>query len=214
MTATVSSFDSNPDFLSSCSDKSVIADSNLNTKAPFISDIKKKDLIKNVFVPDDNFSFPEKNRSFKSEWFKRFPRLCYSPSEDAVYCLACVLFGHKFPAKASRVQSFYSQPFKHWPAAVSACKVHAEGKKKNKQSSNEPCQSLHSKTWSILTNIMAHLKGSGEEIEVMLTKKFKEVEKNRNELKPIVDTVILLGRLGLPFRGYRDDSQYHPNVGE
>ena len=24
----------------------------------------------------------------------------------------------------------------------------------------------------------------------------------------------MLGRLGLPFRGNRDDSQYHPNVGE
>ena len=44
-------------------------------------------------------------------------------SEDAVYCLACVLFGHKCPQKASRVKNFYSQPFRHWPAAVPACKV-------------------------------------------------------------------------------------------
>ena len=157
VTATVSCCNLNPEFLSSCSDKSVIAistsslnygksftDSNLNTagescgvgalstcnrydvatyrsKAPFISDIEKKDLIENVFVPDDNFSFPETNRSLKSEWFKWFPLLCYSPSEDAVYCLACVLFGYKFPEKASRVKNFYSQPFRHWPAAVSAC---------------------------------------------------------------------------------------------
>ena len=42
----------------------------------------------------------------------------------------------------------------------------------------------------------------------------KEVKKNRNKLKPIVDIVILLGRLGLPFRGNRDNCQYHPNVGE
>ena len=62
---------------------------------------------------------------------------------------------------------------------------------------------------------MAHLKGSGEEIEVMLTKSpDKEVQKNRNKLKPIVDRAILLGKFGLPFRGNRDVSQYHPNVGE
>ena len=62
---------------------------------------------------------------------------------------------------------------------------------------------------------MAHLKGSGEEIEVMLTKSSDiEVQKNCNKLKPIVDKVLLLGRLGLPFRGHRDDSQYHPNVEE
>ena len=62
---------------------------------------------------------------------------------------------------------------------------------------------------------MVHLKGSGEEIEFMLTKSSdNDVNKNRNKLNPIVDTVILLGRLGLSFRGHRDDSQYHPNVGE
>ena len=78
------------------------------SNAPFISDIEKKDLIKNVFVPDDNFSFPETNRSFKSEWFTWFPWLCYSPSEDAIYCLACVLLGHKLSEKATRVKNVYS----------------------------------------------------------------------------------------------------------
>ena len=37
------------------------------SKAPFIFDIEEKVLIKNVFVPDDNISFPETNRSYKSE---------------------------------------------------------------------------------------------------------------------------------------------------
>ena len=32
------------------------------SKTPFISDIEKKDLTKNVFVPDDNFSFLETNK--------------------------------------------------------------------------------------------------------------------------------------------------------
>ena len=57
--------------------------------------------------------------------------LGYVILQDAFYCLACVLFGHNFPEKASRV-NFYSQPFRHWSAAVSAFKVHAEGKKKMK----------------------------------------------------------------------------------
>ena len=46
------------------------------------------------------------------------------------------------------------------------------------------------KTWSVLRYIMPHLKDSGEENEVMLTKSHdKEVQKSRNKLKPIVDTV-------------------------
>ena len=71
---------------------------------------------------------------------------------------------------------------------------------------------MHSKTWRVLSNIMAHLKGSGE--EMLTNSSNKEVKKNSNKLKPIFDTVILLERLGLPLRGHRDSSQYHPNVVE
>ena len=57
-----------------------------------------------------------------------------------------LIAGLVFPEKISRVKNFYSQPFRHWPSAVSACKVHTEGKKKKGESSNGSCQSLHSKT--------------------------------------------------------------------
>ena len=33
-------------------------------------------------------------------------------------------------------------------------------------------------------------------------------------LAPIIDTIITLGRLGLPSCGHRDDSKYRPKVGE
>ena len=48
----------------------------------------------------------------------------------------------------------------------------------------------------------------------MLTKNFdQKVFKNRNKVKPIVDTIILLGRLGLLFRGHGYDSRYYQSVG-
>ena len=61
------------------------------------------------------------------------------------------------------------------------------------------------------------MKGLVEEIDLMIDRNCKkEVEENRKRLAPIIDTiiVILLGRLGQAFRGHRDDSQFHPNVGE
>ena len=83
-------------------------------KAPKLSDAERKDLIKNVFVPDDSFSFPKSNsRSFRLEWLKQFPWLCYSPSEDGAYCLSCILLGHTRRAEASRVKNLYSQPAKY-----------------------------------------------------------------------------------------------------
>ena len=73
---------------------------------------EKVDLIKNMFVPEENFCFPETTRSFKYEWLLLLPWLCYSPSEDVSYCLSCVLFGHDFRTKASQVKNLFSQPFR------------------------------------------------------------------------------------------------------
>ena len=77
-----------------------------------------------------NFHFPEKLRSFKCEWLLLFPWLCYSSSENAFYCLSCVLFGQDFPTKASWVKNLFSQPFMVWSSAVSYFWSHCERKKK------------------------------------------------------------------------------------
>ena len=42
----------------------------------------------------------------------------------------------------------------------------------------------------------------------------KEVQKNCDKPKPIVDLIILFGRLSLSFRENRDDSKHHPNAKE
>ena len=41
-----------------------------------------------------------------------------------------------------------------------------------------------------------------------------EFEENHRELAAIIDVIITLERLGLPFHGHCGDSKYHPNVGE
>ena len=99
---------------SSCIYKSKYDVATYREKAPHLSYSEKVDLIKNVFVPEKNFCFPETTRSFKYEWLLLFPWLCCSPSEDASYCFSCVLFCHDFPTKASRFKNLFSQPFRAW----------------------------------------------------------------------------------------------------
>ena len=41
-----------------------------------------------------------------------------------------------------------------------------------------------------------------------------EVEENRKVLISIIDAIVILGRLGLPFRGHCGDSKYHLKVGD
>ena len=38
-------------------------------------------------------------------------------------------------------------------------------------------------------------------------------QENQNLLHPIIDTVLLCGRLGIALRGHTDDSKFHPEIG-
>ena len=59
------------------------------------------------------------------------------------------------------------------------------------------------------------MKGLVEEIDLGIDSNCKkEVEEKGEILTPIIDTVILLERLGLAFRRHRHDSQFHLNVGK
>ena len=79
----------------------------------------------------------------------------------------------------------------------------------------ELIQSLHFLTWPELEAIFSQIKGSSHDINLLCDRKYKhEVEENRKVLVPTIDTIITLGRLGLPFCGHCDDSKYHPKVGE
>ena len=146
--------------------------------------VKEVELIKNVFVPE------KKTRSFKYEWPLLFRWLCYSPCEDASYCLSCILFRHDFPPKASWVRNLFSQSFRAWP--VSYFRAHCESKKKKIDPSHESLvQSLHFSIWPKLEAILSQIKGSSHEINLLCDRKCKhEVEENRKVLVPIIDTTV------------------------
>ena len=102
---------------------------NIGKKASHLSYGEKVDLIKTVFVPEKNFRFPKAIRPFKYEWLLLFPWLCCSHSENASYCLSCVLFDHDFPPKASRAKDLFQQPLRAWSSAASYFRAYRESKK-------------------------------------------------------------------------------------
>ena len=92
---------------SSCIYKSKDNVATYREKASYLSYGEKVDLMKNEFVAEKNFRFPETTRSCKYECLLLFPWLCYSPSEDTSHCLSCVLFGNDFPTNASRIKNLF-----------------------------------------------------------------------------------------------------------
>ena len=81
----------------------------------FREKVKGMDSPQNVFKPDKKFSFPKTNgRCFRYNWLELHSSwLCYSLSKDGTYCLSCVLFGDRFPGKASKFKNLFSVPFRH-----------------------------------------------------------------------------------------------------
>ena len=143
-------------------------------------------------------------RRFRYNWLDLYPWLCYSPLKDGGYCLSCVLFGDRFPGKASKLKNLFSC---RWNDASTSFERHA-----GHGTGGE--MGLHACTFLILTSLLSQVAGYAQPIEIMMDSNLrKEVADNRKKLKPIVDAVTFCGRLGLPLHGHRDDSKYHPEVG-
>ena len=167
------------------------------------------ELVKKVFKPDKKFSFPKTNgRSFGYNWLESYTWLCYSPSTDGAFCLSCVLLGDIFCGKAKKINRLFSEPLRRWNDAAFTFKKHAgEG------TGGE--MGLHASTFPMLTALLAQMSGAAQPIEAILdTNVKKEIKENRDKLASIADAVLYCGRLGLPLRGHRDDSKYHPEVGQ
>ena len=186
---------------------------NFRYRGSNLSDIQRKEIIQNVFVPNSSFHFPKVvGRQFKREWLKQFPWLCYSPSMDGGFCLACVLFGHEF-SKGSKVKLLRTDPVRSSPSAVSDFKRHVEGKRKKKD--HDKNRTLQKDTSALLYSVPEKMEKNLKDIDEILDRQFKfEVSENRKILRSIIDTIIFLGRQGLALRGHRDDSPYHTDVGE
>ena len=74
---------------------------------------------------------------------------------------------------------------------------------------------LHSYTYPVYIALLSNITGKTQPINVLVdTNLRKRIAENRKKLAPIADTVKLCGRLGISFRGHRDDSRYHHEVGE
>ena len=186
---------------------------NIRYRRNNLSGIQRKEIIQNVFVPNSSFHYPKVDgRQFKREWLKQSPWLCYSKSMDIGFCLACVLFDHEF-AKGSKAKLLRTDPVRSSPSAVSDFKRHVEGKRKKKD--HDKNRTLHNDTSPLPFTVQEKMEKNLEDVDEMLDWQFKfDVSENRKILRSIIDTIIFLGRQDLALMRHRDDSQYHPVVGE
>ncbi|CAB4029058.1 52 kDa repressor of the inhibitor of the kinase-like, partial [Paramuricea clavata] len=131
----------------------------------------------------------------------------FKPDKNIHFLRLVAEASDRFPGKCGKIHNLFSQPLRRWSGAAYTLKHHA-----GQGLGGE--MSLHSCTFPILTSLLSQMSGKAQPIEVILdTNLKKEIEENRKKLASIVDSVIFCGHLGLPLRGHRDDSKYHPEVG-
>ncbi|XP_065665394.1 52 kDa repressor of the inhibitor of the protein kinase-like [Hydra vulgaris] len=106
-----------------------------------------------------------------------------------------------------------SKPFSYWNDASAHFKKHDFGKNNN----NQTCRNkgLHVKTAEVLFSSSSFWSFKTEPIDITSRKIIlSQISENCRLLLPIIETIILCGRLGLPLRGHRDNSKFHPGRSE
>ena len=161
------------------------------------------DLINNVFSPDSDFKFPKHagGRKFRHAWLSEYDWLKYSPSREGGFCLPCSLFSHGVPSKSKGLMT--SKPIFPSANTHNALRDHAN-----------TLQGIHAFSVGAMNKFKLEYEGRAKSIDALIETAIAQKEEQLREvLRPIVDTVIFLGRRGLPFRGHRDSSSAYPEAG-
>ena len=95
------------------------------SRAKNITINEKSSFVKDVFIPDETYNFPKRNkRKFNVKWLKSHPWLCYSPAKDGAYCLPCCLFYHNNEKHTANINVLVSAPLTRWNNAATHFKHH------------------------------------------------------------------------------------------
>ena len=174
------------------------ADTATTILPPNYSNAEKLRMPKNIAMPDQTFKFPitvtnHRNLRFQYRWLIRFKWLAYSQSENGAFCKYCVLFGSKAGTGVGNqpLGALSAVKFQRWKHALERFVDHENTK-------------YHHDSVVAAETATAILFGQQESIAIQLDHQRKQqILDNRRKIAPIVETIILCGRQGIPFRGHR-----------
>lgn len=173
-------------------------------KKSILTDNDRINVLKNVWKPDKNYTFPvsssggesskPKNRKFCYSWLEKHRWLTYSKIEDAAYCKYCAIFApHQVGSRSAQATgSLVIEGFKNWKKALEKFVQHE-------------VSSYHKSSILKGEEFLNIVEKRSTSVNHMLDKeKDKQIKQNREILKPIIKTVVFCGRQGISLRGHRD----------
>jgi len=153
--------------------------------------------------PVDGFVRSVDGRSFRAEWYVRFPWLEYSMAKAAAFCFYCRLFAVDSAVSSSGGQvdaAFISGGFNCWKKALEK----GRGFLKHGNSQSHAFAVKAYQTFVKAKPVDTQL---SEERERELSRRQETVRRNRTTLQRIFNVVRFIARLSLPFRGHDETHQ-------
>ena len=160
--------------------------------------------------PTAGFERNADGRSFRAEWYSRFPWLEYSLTKQAAFCFYCRLFAfqHSSAVQGGQVDMAFSRPtagFDSWKKALEK----GRGFRKHGESQSH---SHAEKSYRDFIEGKAVDMQLSEERDREVSRRQETVRRNRQTLQRVFSVVRFIARLSLPFRGH-DETQQSLNRG-
>ena len=143
------------------------------------------------YQPRSQYPVDCHGRHFCTQWYTQFKWLEYSPSINKAFCFPCRVFG----TKGRHQEAFVSNGFQHWKSASEKFRTH--------QSSVAHKNSILA--WKVGKQMQNNPEGNV--VSLINLQHKKVIDKNRQYLKNIVETLIFIGRQGISLRGHRENDE-------
>lgn len=138
--------------------------------------------------------------------FEKHKWLTYSENKNGLFCKHCVLFSDKGRKdKVTPLKKFVSEPLKKY------------AKLWGKDGDLEAHSKSKYHIYCVLTAedfIQRYRNPNKDIINIINTKRMNQINENRNRLKPIVETIIFLGRQNIPLRGHHGSGDFFQKVND
>lgn len=164
-----------------------------------LQDEEKVKLLHTLWQPSSTYKFPilekfqKRKLKFQFSWLNRYPWLVYSEKEEGAFCRFCFLFSkHGAGVNSQELGALVKHKFTNWVKAQEVFKHHAETQYHN------ACITDYKNLEKTLEN------RSLEVINQVDNARSEAIVRNRHNLKPVIETIILCGRQELALRGHRD----------
>uniref|UniRef100_A0A2S2P349 Repressor of the inhibitor of the protein kinase n=1 Tax=Schizaphis graminum TaxID=13262 RepID=A0A2S2P349_SCHGA len=169
------------------------------------SDHIKSRILEKLNIPEDNFIYPfsvhtkkskEEKRFLKRSHFEKYKWLVYSKSKNGLFCKFCVFFSNK-GGKDNNVElkKLVNEPLNKYAKLLG----------KDGDLEKHSLNLYHLNALTSATDFLNCYKNPQKEIiNIVNTSRMKQVIENKERLKPIIESIIFLGRQNIAFRGHND----------